>query len=587
MKALGSELSEMLTRQGGQQRDLKTLVRFLILLLSVVILFSVAFHFLMLLEGQDYGWVTGFYWTLTVMSTLGFGDITFTSALGQGFTVIVLLTGIFLLLIVLPFVFIRYFYAPWLDEMQLKAPRGVSQAVKDHIIICDYDGIAIGLIERLNTLGVPYIVIQGDKTRAADLHREKVKVIFGDLEDPATYRAAGLERARMLVANVDDIINTNITIMAREIAPDTPVVATSVDPDALDVLELAGATHVLALRQQLGEQLANRVSAGHSPVHIVGNYRGLAVAEFPIRNTSLSGLTLRDAKVRERTGVTIAAVARRGGVEPGAPDVVLDDDCIGVAVAPEDKLDALAELLAVKEDPNPVLVIGGGKVGRSAALALKERGIGVNIIDEKEHLRDRLEPVADRVFVGDAADLNAVIPAGVLEASSVILTSNSDSMNIFLTLYCRKLNPDTIIVTRVAHDRNIEAIHRAGADFAVSDFTLGVHSILCLAEGRGFTLLGEGLDFSSVAVPKSLSGKTLEQAQIRHRTGLQVVGIEHGDELLNSPGPDARVQFGDRLLTIGTFAQRDTFAREFGRVARDSADAVPVAQCPAPTSEGK
>lgn len=561
MKALSSELSEMMTRQ-GRPGDLKTLLKFLVLLFAVILAFSVAFHFLMLAEGRNYDWVTGVYWTLTVMSTLGFGDITFTTGLGQAFTVLVLLSGIFLLLIVLPFVFIRYFYAPWLDQMQMKAPRSVAGTLRGHVIICAYDGMAIGLIERLQTIGVPYVVIVPDRTLAGDLHREKVRVISGPLDEESTYKSAGLERARLLVANVDDVLNTNITIIARELAPQTSIVATSIDSDARDVLELAGATHVLALRQQLGEQLANRVSAGNSPVHIVGRYHSLAIAEFPIRNTSLSGMTLRDANVRERTGVTIAAVARRGKVEPGAPDTVLGDDCLGVAVASEADLDALAELLAVKEDPNPVLIIGGGKVGRSAALALKEREIPVHIIDEKARLFDRLKPLADRVIVGDAADLKAVIPAGVMEASSVILTSGSDSMNIFLTLYCRKLNPDTIIVTRVEQDRHIEAIHRAGADFAVSDFTLGVHSILCLVEGRGFTLLGEGLDFSVVAMPKSLSGRTLKEARIRSRTGLQVVGIER-NAVVSTAGPDERLQVGDRLLTVSTFAQRDAFGRAF------------------------
>jgi hypothetical protein len=46
----------------------------------LVVVYTVIFHFLMLREGQRYSWITGAYWTLTVMSTLGFGDITFPSA---------------------------------------------------------------------------------------------------------------------------------------------------------------------------------------------------------------------------------------------------------------------------------------------------------------------------------------------------------------------------------------------------------------------------------------------------------------------------------------------------------------------------
>ena len=55
-------------------------------------------------EGRQESWLTGVYWTLTVMSTLGFGDITFHSDIGRVFSVFVLLSGIILLMIMLPLV---------------------------------------------------------------------------------------------------------------------------------------------------------------------------------------------------------------------------------------------------------------------------------------------------------------------------------------------------------------------------------------------------------------------------------------------------------------------------------------------------
>ncbi|MDQ7826444.1 MAG: ion channel [Candidatus Eremiobacteraeota bacterium] len=45
--------------------------------------FSVAFHYIMAYEGHSHCWLTGIFWTLTVMTTLGFSDITFHSDLGR------------------------------------------------------------------------------------------------------------------------------------------------------------------------------------------------------------------------------------------------------------------------------------------------------------------------------------------------------------------------------------------------------------------------------------------------------------------------------------------------------------------------
>ena len=77
-------------------------------------------------EGEQHSWITGFYWTLVVMTTLGFGDITFTSDIGRLFSIVVLLSGVVLLLVMLPFMFISLFYAPWLEaRVRMRAPREV------------------------------------------------------------------------------------------------------------------------------------------------------------------------------------------------------------------------------------------------------------------------------------------------------------------------------------------------------------------------------------------------------------------------------------------------------------------------------
>jgi len=169
MKFLPSQLSYLLSER-AMRRNINALLKFVGVLLATVALFSALFRVIMLHEGQEHSWLTGFYWTLTVMSTLGFGDIIFHSDLGRAFTTIVLLTGIVLFLIVLPFTFIRFFYAPWLEaQIRLRAPRSVPPDTKGHVIICRYDGIATGLIRRLGEYGIPYYVIEPDASAAAHL----------------------------------------------------------------------------------------------------------------------------------------------------------------------------------------------------------------------------------------------------------------------------------------------------------------------------------------------------------------------------------------------------------------------------------
>jgi len=89
------------------KKNVFLLVRFLFFLAAIIALYSIVFHLIMVYEGRDFSWITGLYWTLTVMSTLGFGDITFSTDLGLLFTLLVLISGVVLLLIMLPFSFIQ------------------------------------------------------------------------------------------------------------------------------------------------------------------------------------------------------------------------------------------------------------------------------------------------------------------------------------------------------------------------------------------------------------------------------------------------------------------------------------------------
>src|SRR5690606_9885007 len=177
-------------------------------------------------EGQDHSWITGLYWTLTVMSTLGFGDITFSSDLGRIFSIMVLLSGIFMLMIVLPFAFIRHFYIPLLESKKKhKVLRKVPAGTKDHILICSYDVIAKDLAERLEQENTPYFVIENDLEQALISHDEKVPILLGELDSIDTYHNANINDAKLILINRDDFLNTKIILTIREIAPSIPIVA--------------------------------------------------------------------------------------------------------------------------------------------------------------------------------------------------------------------------------------------------------------------------------------------------------------------------------------------------------------------------
>lgn len=568
MKFVGVQLSYFFS-DTEVRRNVKSLLKYVAFLTAVIVVFAILFHFIMLYEGKQHSWITGFYWTLTVMSTLGFGDITFESDLGRLFSMVVLLSGIVLLLIVLPFAFIRYFYAPWLEtQIRQRAPRAVPPGITDHVIICAYDPIARGLIRRLKEENTPYFVLEEDPNVAANLHLDGVSVVTGDIDNKATYEALNLPDSRMVLVNRADTTNTNIILTIREVEPEETVVAIANEEASIDVLELSGATHVLPLKKWLGEQLANRVTAQHTQLNAIGKFENLLVAELPVHHTPLSRKTVRETRLREIAGVSIVGVWERGQLQPARADTPLSDTSVLVVVGTEAQLSALDDLLFIYNvNPNPVVVIGGGRVGSAATRALHRRQVPVNLVEQSTHLCQRLTSLCQGVYPGDAADYELLTEAGILKAPSVVLTANDDAMNVYLASYCRKLNPEIRIVSRITHERNLEAIHRAGADFVLSYASLGTEATFSILKEKALLMLGEGFNLFALPLPASLAGKTLAETGIGAETGLTVMALRRNGTVTTTLTAATTLPPGTELLMLGDLQQRQDFIKRYGSPA--------------------
>lgn len=564
MKFSSSQLAYLIGNREARA-NLGALLKYIGTLVALITFYAILFHIIKgSVEGEQHSWITGFYWTLVVMTTLGFGDITFSSDIGRVFSIVVLLSGVILLLVMLPFMFISLFYAPWLEaRVRMRAPREVAEGTTGHVIISEYDAVAIGLVERLRTERIPYFVIEPDPTKAANLIGDGVKVIAGDNDSGVTYKRMRAVDARLLLANCEDTTNTNITITAREIAPEVSIAAIAEEEDSVDVLQLSGATHVLPLKHQLGEYLANRATTG-GDAHVIGSHRGLKIAELPARDTTFAGQTVRDTRLRERTGLSVVGLWERGKLRPAFPESVIQPNGVIVLAGTDSQIAALNALMPRTEQKTPpVLIIGAGKVGQAAARALRRQGTDVYAIDRTE---SALAPMGEDgvvLFPGDAADRRLLTQAGIHRVSSVLLTTNDDAMNIYLAVFCRRLNPSLRIVSRITHERNVEAIHRAGADFVLSYTTLGVESVMSLLRGYELVVLGEGVELFSIPVPPSLSGRSLAASGIGSGTGMSVVALDRNGELVTRLTGATSLDKNAVLLMLGSLEQRRKFAELF------------------------
>ena len=555
-KGLAPQLAFLLGKRTTRQ-NLRTLFKLLLAFSVIVTIFSVLFHLIMLREGHEFSWFTGFYWTLTVMSTLGFGDITFQGDLGRLFSMIVLLTGMVFLLIVLPFTFIQFFYAPWIQaQSEARAPRQLSRSTREHVLLTHYDPIAQALINKLDRYQYSYYLLTPDLAHAQQLYDQGINVVVGDLDNPETYKKMQIEQAALVAATDTDPINTHVAFTVRDLNPTVPIIAKVDDPHSVDILELAGCDHVLQLEKMLGASLARRTQSGETAAHVIGQYDDLFIAETTATHTPLVGKTLEEIGLRRELGLTAVGVWERGIFQSALPDTLIGPHTVLVLTGTQSQLDRFNELFCIYKVSNaPVVVIGGGGVGMEAARTLVEQGTDYRIVEKDADQAQRL----DNCIVGNAADFEVLKRAEIMNALTVIITTHDDDINVYLTVYCRRLNPEIQIISRVTQERNIATLHRAGADFVMSYASMGADAIFNLLKRSDTQMVAESLSVFSedisvfrMKMPSALVGKTIANSAIRRNTGCTVIAVNDNHEMQLNPDPNKPLPKAAEVLLIGS-----------------------------------
>lgn len=560
MKFSSSQLSYFFANR-STQTNIRKLMKFIGVLMLVYLLYSILFHFVALYEGQNYSWIAGFYWTLVTMSTLGFGDIVFSTDLGMAFSMIVIMTGVLFLLIMLPFTFIEFFYAPWMKAMnQAKAPKSLEN-MRGHVIITQLNAVTEALIKKLTSYKIDYAILEPDLQKAIDLSDLDYKVVNLDPTDYETYGKICIQDTRMVVASGPDTVNTNVTFTVKEYNPNVKVVATAAYSDSVDILQLAGADNVVQLGEILGRSLARRTLGGNARVHVIGHIDELVIGEATAQETPLIGQTLLESNLRENTGVTVVGMWERGKFKQPLPDSVITDRTVLVLAGSVEQLRNYDELVSIYHvSDNPVIIIGAGRVGRAAAKSLQERHIDYRIID-KDPARMHDE---NKYVLGDAADHEILKKAGLEDAHSVLITTHDDDVNIYLTIYCRQLKPNMQIISRTTYEKNVNTMHRAGADFVMSYASMGANSIFNILEGQDVLVLAEGLSIFNHKVNKKLADKSLIESNIRQQTGCTVVAIKCKDKgMIVSPVPATELKLNQEIILIGSSDGETKFTSQY------------------------
>jgi voltage-gated potassium channel len=235
--------------------------------------------------------------------------------------------------------------------------RRTIEQLRDHYIICGYGRVGRRVAKEFRDAGVQYVVLDFNEDAIEYAKERGDMFVEGNGTNDDDLEETGLARAKGLVASSDsDVDNLYITLSARTARPDLLIVARASEEDVAEKLRRAGANRIVQPYSTAGKEMATlvlrpQVAAFLDVVSVTGGADLLYEEIIVTKASGKAGRTIRELRIRHKTGAVIVALRKQDGTFDTTPDpdAVLDDGDVMIAAGSSDELRRLEELFAPRE----------------------------------------------------------------------------------------------------------------------------------------------------------------------------------------------------------------------------------------------
>ena len=306
------------------------------------------------------GWrpLDALYMTVITLSTVGFNEVHRLSDAGHLFTIALILTG----------VSTAAYAAGTIGEYVIGGRLGATlrrqrmqhqiDGLEGHYIVCGYGRVGRQVVDELTARDKRSVVVEPSDDVFPPDGPPRVR---GDATDDRALRQAGIERAAGLVAVAgDDATNIVVTLSARALNPDLPIVARAIQAEAEDKLRRAGATHVISPYRIGGQRMVTQLLHPRITDFLdVVVHRGsleLWLEEITVApDGPASGQPLGETAIWGPDGVKVLAVGRHNGelVTNPRKELRLEAGDVLIALGTLEQLEAARQVAGDREGTTP------------------------------------------------------------------------------------------------------------------------------------------------------------------------------------------------------------------------------------------
>jgi CPA2 family monovalent cation:H+ antiporter-2 len=259
-------------------------------------------------------------------------------------------------------------------ETHIQLPEIQEEYLVDHAVIVGYGEVGKHLVDVLESLMIPLLVIETDAERIAILNQKNIPTLYGDAGNSEVIRHAHLDQASILVTTVpDEATAIMIVKAARELNPNLSIIARAATMEGVRYLAELGTNHIVHPELEGGLEIVHHtlLSLGfplqevhlyaesvrhdlydfdittdeeHQSLHaLLQAFKGIEVIWMKLdESSSLVGKSLAESNIRSNTGASVVALVRNKQLIANPKSMIAFEagDCVGV-IGESEQLKAL------------------------------------------------------------------------------------------------------------------------------------------------------------------------------------------------------------------------------------------------------
>lgn len=198
-------------------------------------------------------------------------------------------------------------------------------------------------------------------------------------------------------------------------------------------------------------------------------------------------------------------------------------------------------------------IIGLGRFGFALAKTLAEAGKEVVVLDNNESKIKQIRNIVENAFVVGPLDKETLEDAGIQNCGTVIVCIGEQiDVSILTTLNVISMGVPRVIAKAISHEQGL-ILEKIGAEVIYPEHDMAIrlaNKLVSSSTLESIELKGN-VTISELKLSKKLAGKTVQEANLRHEFGLNIIALESGGTTTTEFAPNNILNENDQIVVIG------------------------------------